>query len=125
MTGDARFSPCGRWRWWLTRVWDEKLPMAALIGMNPSTADAKDNDPTVAKEIHFVRSWGFGGMFGAAVAIVNDDGLARERAQRLEAVQQLRGNHATAAILAAHLGGRKVWRQVTHTNQLSVLGSQL
>ena len=62
MTGNAKFSECGRWRWWLTRTWDESLPMAALIGMNPSTANATENDPTVGKEINFVRSWGFGGL---------------------------------------------------------------
>ena len=62
MNGDAKFSPCGRWRWWLTRVWDESLPMAALIGMNPSTANASEDDNTVHKEIHFCRDWGFGGL---------------------------------------------------------------
>jgi hypothetical protein len=62
MKGDASFSACGRWRWWLTRVWDDALPIAALIGMNPSTATATENDPTVNKEINFVRSWGFGGL---------------------------------------------------------------
>lgn len=36
--------------------------MCCLIGMNPSTANATDNDPTVHKEIHFVKSWGFGGL---------------------------------------------------------------
>jgi hypothetical protein len=61
--GDASFSECGRWRWWLTRIWDDSLPMAGLIGMNPSTATAKKNDHTVGKEIQFVRRWnGFGGM---------------------------------------------------------------
>jgi hypothetical protein len=62
MKGDAKFSACGRWRWWLTRIWDESLSMACLIGMNPSTASATENDPTISKEIHYVRSWGFGGM---------------------------------------------------------------
>ncbi len=60
--GAARFSLCGRYRFWLTRVWDADLAMCCLIGMNPSTATETENDPTVAKEIHFVRSWGFGGM---------------------------------------------------------------
>jgi hypothetical protein len=58
--GDAKFSACGRWRWWLTRTWDESLPTACMIGMNPSTATASEDDPTIAKEIQYVRSWGFG-----------------------------------------------------------------
>lgn len=62
MTGDAKFSACGRWRWWLTRVWDESLPTIGLIGMNPSTANAAVNDPTIAKEITYAKSWGFGGL---------------------------------------------------------------
>lgn len=51
--GDAIFSECSRWRWWLTRIWDDSLPMAALIGMNPSIANATENDRTVRKAIHF------------------------------------------------------------------------
>jgi hypothetical protein len=62
MKGEAKFSDCGRWRWWLWREWDEKLPVIVLIGMNPSTADADKNDPTVAKEVNYATSWGFGGM---------------------------------------------------------------
>lgn len=62
MTGDAKFSACGRWRWWLTRTWDESLPTICLIGMNPSTATASEDDPTVGKEIQYCRSWGFGRM---------------------------------------------------------------
>lgn len=62
MIGDAKFSECGRYRWWLTRVWDSSLLACCLIGMNPSTATAIENDPTVGKEIHFVKSWGFGSL---------------------------------------------------------------
>jgi hypothetical protein len=82
--GEAAFSECGVWRWWLTRVWDESLPMACLIGMNPSTATASEDDPTVRKEITFVRSWGYGGMlklnaFGYRATDPSDLWRARER----------------------------------------------
>lgn len=59
---DAIFSPCGNYRYRLTRIWDEGYPMAMCIGLNPSTADATSNDPTIRRTIDFVRSWGFGGM---------------------------------------------------------------
>lgn len=62
MKGSALFSSCGRWRWWLLRQWDESLPMAAIIGMNPSTADAFTDDPTVVREIEHLRRWGYGGL---------------------------------------------------------------
>jgi len=35
---------------------------AAFIGLNPSTADETQNDPTVTRCIGFARSWGLAGM---------------------------------------------------------------
>lgn len=34
----AHFSPCGAYRYWLSRVWDESRPKVVFIGLNPSTA---------------------------------------------------------------------------------------
>jgi hypothetical protein len=84
MHGDAKFSACGLYRWWLTRVWDAHAPLCALIGMNPSTANATENDATVRKEIHFVRSWGFGGLlklnaYGYKATLPDDLYAARAR----------------------------------------------
>lgn len=49
------------WRnWWL---WDrEPLKFVAFIGLNPSTADETQNDPTVTRCINYARHWGFDGM---------------------------------------------------------------
>lgn len=57
--GDAIFSPCGVMRYRLER-WrgDRGQPYALWVGMNPSTADAEVNDPTVCRE------WGFTQRFG-------------------------------------------------------------
>lgn len=60
--GDAVFSTCGRYRMLLTRTWAEaERPGSVLwIGMNPSTAEADVDDPTVFKECKFTRRWGYG-----------------------------------------------------------------
>lgn len=60
--GDARFSRCGRYRTRLDRWWDRSRPAVLFIGLNPSTADAVRNDPTVRRCIGFAMRWGFGGL---------------------------------------------------------------
>ena len=58
--GDAHFSPCGRYRVWLSRTFSDIQGngMALWIGMNPSTAAADVDDPTVRRETNFTRRWG-------------------------------------------------------------------
>ncbi|HVJ81095.1 MAG TPA: DUF1643 domain-containing protein [Planctomycetia bacterium] len=60
----ALFSPCRTWRYALWRRWnDEKRAnCVAFIGVNPSTADEKDDDPTIRRCIGFAKSWGYGGL---------------------------------------------------------------
>lgn len=57
--GNAEFSPCGRYRYWLSREWGGIIdPYALFIGMNPSTAAADVDDPTIRREINFTRAMG-------------------------------------------------------------------
>jgi len=58
----AGFSPCGKYRYWLTRTWDTERSQLAWIMLNPSTADASANDPTIRKCMGFARDWGYGGI---------------------------------------------------------------
>ncbi|MBL6813290.1 MAG: DUF1643 domain-containing protein [Luminiphilus sp.] len=60
--GRAGFSRCGRYRYWLRREWDDTLPQCAFIGLNPSTADAETDDPTLRRCIGFARRWGYGSL---------------------------------------------------------------
>ena len=60
MLRTASFSRCGRYRYSLTRIWDESRPGVLLIGLNPSKADAQQDDPTIRRCIGLARSWGFG-----------------------------------------------------------------
>jgi len=58
---DALLSPCGTYRWWLSRTWGAAAPMV-FIGLNPSTADASLDDPTIRRCIGFARREGCGGL---------------------------------------------------------------
>jgi hypothetical protein len=54
------------YRYQLKRTWDETKPHAIFIMMNPSTADLKVNDPSVAKCEQFARTWrAYGGILVA------------------------------------------------------------
>jgi hypothetical protein len=58
----AGFSPCGRYRYWLTRTWDTgKAPLCWVL-LNPSTADDRQDDPTIRRCMSFARSLGYGGI---------------------------------------------------------------
>ena len=58
--GSAVISPCGRYRYELTRSWDANRPTIAFVMLNPSTADAAEDDPTIRRCIGFANRWGFG-----------------------------------------------------------------
>src|SRR5271157_168450 len=58
----ATFSLCRTWRYKLWRRWSAAVPMVTFIGLNPSTADEINDDPTVRRCLGFARRWGFGGM---------------------------------------------------------------
>lgn len=59
----AEFSDCGRFRYTLRRRWEAVGEEIAFIGLNPSTADAEKNDPTVTRCIGYAKRWGFAGMW--------------------------------------------------------------
>ena len=54
----AILSPCGLYRYRLERVVGMVGPVYAFFGINPSTADAVENDATVRKWIGFTKTWG-------------------------------------------------------------------
>lgn len=58
----ATISLCKRYRYVLKRFWDPNKKNCIFIGLNPSTADANINDPTIKKCISFADSFGCGGF---------------------------------------------------------------
>ena len=47
--GDAIISECGTYRYLLQRFWDARLESLNFIMLNPSTADAMKDDPTIRR----------------------------------------------------------------------------
>jgi len=60
----AEFSACGQFRYWLWRAWEWKgfANQVMFVGLNPSTADATIDDPTIRRCIRFAKDWGYSGM---------------------------------------------------------------
>lgn len=68
----TEFSPCRRYRYTLWREWDEHWGLLdadpgqqgylMVIGLNPSTADETQDDPTIRRCIGFAKRWGFGAL---------------------------------------------------------------
>ena len=59
----AEFSPDRKHRYMLSRTWNNELPKIAFVGLNPSTADEMQDDPTIRRVIRFARDWGYGGVY--------------------------------------------------------------
>lgn len=57
----ARISRCGRYRFQLTRSWDER-PKLLVVMFNPSWANDLQDDPTVSLLCHIASHNGFGGI---------------------------------------------------------------
>ncbi len=64
-TGTAILSPCGTYRYVLTRRISQPLRWikpALFIMLNPSTADAQQDDATITRCTGFAKSWGCTGL---------------------------------------------------------------
>ena len=58
---DAHFSKDRIYRYALWRTWDESKPKVLFVGLNPSTADEVQDDPTIRRCIRYSKDWGYGG----------------------------------------------------------------
>lgn len=62
MRRGAIFDATEDYRYWLWRTWDASAARIAFVMLNPSTADARQDDPTIRRCIGFARSWGYGSL---------------------------------------------------------------
>lgn len=58
----AVFDKTNIYRYTLWLVWYPDHPQITFIMLNPSTADAQRNDPTISRCIAFAQCWGFGAL---------------------------------------------------------------
>jgi hypothetical protein len=109
----AVFSPSRAYRYKLSRTWATGGNHVAWIMLNPSTADAMTDDPTIRRCTAFAKAWGFDGLsvvnlfalratdprelaVHARPAGADNDWFIRETAQGAPAVVAAWGAHAMA-----------------------------
>jgi hypothetical protein len=64
LKNSAIFDKTETYRYSLTRVWDSSKEKVVFICLNPSTADAEYNDPTLKRCIDFAKRW-HNGKYGS------------------------------------------------------------
>lgn len=50
------------YRYLLWRTWNPGLPKVLFVMLNPSTADANIDDPTIRRCVGFAKQWGYGSL---------------------------------------------------------------
>lgn len=59
----AHFSQDRKYRYALWRIWDKEKPLVMFIGLNPSTANEDENDPTIRSVERISKFNGYGGFY--------------------------------------------------------------
>jgi hypothetical protein len=59
LEASADISDDGLYRYWLSRWLSMGERTLLVVGLNPSTADATRDDPTIRRCVGFARDWGF------------------------------------------------------------------
>lgn len=63
LSSSAVVSPCERYRYSLDRRWSaDATPAVVFVMLNPSTADADADDPTIRRCVGFAKAWGFSAL---------------------------------------------------------------
>jgi len=59
----ACISPCGTYRYWLSRQFGIGSRSIMFVGLNPSTADETLDDPTIRRCVSFAMLWGYDRLY--------------------------------------------------------------
>lgn len=107
----AVISGCGRYRYRLFRQWADSPRMPILwVMLNPSTADASIDDPTIKRCMAFSQRWGYGAMWvGNLFAFRSTDpsvlrGMSARHALGAENEQHLWGMASESALTVCAWG---------------------
>lgn len=122
----------GDYRYWLTREWSPTGPTVLWVMLNPSTATADVDDPTIRKIVGFSKRWGFGSL-----EVVNLFAFRATEPRAMLAARDPVGPRNDAAIAAAagraalvvcawgnhggHLGRDRAVRELLRERELACL----
>ena len=127
MQRGADISPCGHYRYDLWRRWSQVGGVVMFVGLNPSTADATLDDPTIRRCVGFARAWGFGGLvmtnlFAWRATAPKDMRAAAEPiGTRNDEVLRYQHEHADCTVAAWGAHGAHLGRNATVRAMLSRL----
>lgn len=102
MSRSARISDCGKYRYRLTREWGDGESIAFVM-LNPSTADASIDDPTIRRCMSFARREGAMG-----IVVVNLFAFRATKPKKLETADNPYGPDNLDALGDALSSGRVV-----------------
>ncbi|GAB4134715.1 MAG: DUF1643 domain-containing protein [Cyanobacteria bacterium J069] len=92
----AVFDPSGQYRYLLWRGWEAIAPRVLFVMLNPSTANAERNDPTIRRCMGFAKAWGYGRL-----EVVNLFAYCATRPQDLRRADHPVGEAGDRALLDA------------------------
>lgn len=114
MNSAALFSADRKYRYMLTRTWNEDKPRLVFIGLNPSTANETENDATIRRVIRFAWDFGYGGCImtnlfayvstDPRALLIVDDPVGPQNDQMLKTAAE--GNDVLFAWGNFNVGGR-------------------
>ena len=93
----------GPYRYHLWRTWCESGTRLLAIGLNPSTADATTDDPTLRRLVGFARDWGHGGL-----DLCNLFALRATDPRELRTTDDPVGDYNDASIVTAAAGAERI-----------------
>ena len=101
----AVISDCGTYRYALWRTWDPSLPVAVFVMLNPSTADADQDDPTIRRCVGFAKRWRCGSLRVVNLFAYRATDPAELRQEGVDIVGPDNGFHVALALSPDAFGG--------------------